>query len=192
MLKIRSRLHTINASATPRPSCTRREALSVFALALSAFAPIDRISAHPMEPITEWSGLNLPISHYLTLSVSVNGQTMQGVIDSGTTRSIIRHDIALDLALPYIGTELAETFTRQISGSLYRVDKLQVAGIDLGKVFVGAFDTSDLATRTHQNLPIIIGQDILSALDIEADFVGNRIRALSPKSPQVSPAMPAS
>ncbi|HEX7854799.1 MAG TPA: retropepsin-like aspartic protease [Sphingobium sp.] len=164
------------------PSFTRRETLQSLAFALSAMVPFRGMSAQPPIPGGGWTGLDLATNRYLTLPVRVNGRAMQGVIDSGTTQSIIRHDIALDMGLPYLGTAWAETFTNQMSGSLYRVDTFELSGVQLRNVPMGAFDTSQISPRLHQDLPIILGQDILRSIDIEADLVGNRIRSLSPKN----------
>lgn len=174
------------------PFFSRRTMMKSVGCAVSAAALADMTwggAAFAAEPKVrpEWAPMHPFAEHCLSLPVQVNGQMMRAMVDSGTTQSSIDHDIALDMDLRYLGTTTADTFTRQMSGSLYKVDTFAVSGIPVRRVNLAAFELAELARRTYRDVPVVLGQDVLNEVDIQIDVPGSRIRGLPEKHDRAWP-----
>ncbi len=126
-----------------------------------------------------WQQLHLSTARYLTLTASINDVPVSAIIDTGATRSIINAELAQRLALSVSGTASASALTRQVSGTRYRVAALGVSGIVLHNIDISSYDMSAIEGAFSREVPLVIGQDFLSTIVLEIDFLHDRAR-LSP------------
>ena len=137
-------------------------------------------SGTPLDPVGTWHALDLAATGFLSLPACLNGQEFRAMIDTGASRSIVRHDLALDLNLPYIGSVVATTFSDTVTGNLYRVDDLAVDAAAFRRVDVASYDLSQVEGLAGHRIPLILGQDVLRAIDLEVRFEADQARFLSP------------
>lgn len=133
-----------------------------------------------LPPAGEWHPLNLKTARYLALPARVNDVAFDAVIDSGSTRSVIRDDLALDLQLPFEGSTMATTFTGDVTGMLYRVDHLALDVARFRGVSVASYDLSAIERSVSNRIPFVIGQDVLRNVAVQMDFPGDRARFVAP------------
>ncbi len=145
--------------------------------AASAGLTRDRITA-PAQG--EWHPLGLASARYLALPARINDSAFAAVIDSGSTRTVIRDDLALDLQLPFEGSTLATTFSGDVSGTLYRVDHLALDVASFRRVSVASYDMSGIERSVSGKIPFVLGQDVLRNVAVQMDFPGDRARFLAP------------
>ncbi|WP_157217810.1 aspartyl protease family protein [Flavisphingomonas formosensis] len=127
-----------------------------------------------------WHGLDLATSRYLTLPARLNGRPFRAMLDSGASRSVVRHDLALDLDLPYVGAVVATTFTQDMTGTLYRLDDLELDAATFHHVDISSYDLSPVEGMAGTSIPVVLGQDVLRAVDLDVEFGKDRARFLSP------------
>jgi len=162
-----------------RHALSRRSILGLagFGLAVQASRAFAARSLFADGATTAWHPLNLAAARYLTLPASVNGTALTAVIDTGATRSVIKDRLALELGLPYLGATLAGTFTRDIPGSLYRVGELMLDGAAFRHIDLASFEMTQVEILAG-SVPLVIGQDLLRQVALEAQFTQDRIRLL--------------
>uniref|UniRef100_UPI003B3A6AF9 aspartyl protease family protein n=1 Tax=Sphingomonas sp. TaxID=28214 RepID=UPI003B3A6AF9 len=128
-----------------------------------------------------WQQLDLASARCLRLAATVGATSMRAVINTGATRSVIRDQLALQLGLPYIGATLTGTFTRDVVGSLYRVERLTLDGVGFNNISVGSFEVAQLASLP-EGVSLVIGQDVLQQVALHVQFTKDRARLLAPSS----------
>lgn len=131
-----------------------------------------------LPPRISWIDLNLGTDRYLVVPITINGARRPAVIDSGATRSIIRHDVALALNLAYRGPTQARTVTRTISGASYDIAHLAIGDCEFDDIEVASYDLGDMEALASRPMPFIIGQDLLHKFDFEVDFPAGKLRFL--------------
>lgn len=155
-------------------SVRRRDAVFSLAAGLVA-ATVGTRSAASSPASGTWSPLHLDSARYLTFPARIDGREVKAIVDSGATRSVIKDGIALDLGLHYLGASLATAFTEQVSGSLYRVNQLEIAGMRFPRLDVASYDVGPIE-NVAGTVPLIIGQDVLRASALQVDFGRDRAR----------------
>jgi predicted aspartyl protease len=164
---------------------TRRAAVSFVSAAFGALSPIQvRASISfgsqgghsPSSGSGVWHKLNLQTSRYLFVPAAIDGHTITAVVDTGATKSIIRKKLAQTLGLPVIGSVSAAAFTSEVSGSLYRIASLSVDSIAIHDVAVADYDISAVEATLSQEMPLILGLDVLSQTILEIEFPADRAR----------------
>ena len=93
-------------------------------------------------PQARWQQLNLATSRYLTVTASINGAAVSAIIDTGATRSVVNAAWAQRLGLPVSGTLSAAALTRQVDGTLYRVQTLGLGDVVVHDIDISSFDVS--------------------------------------------------
>ncbi|MBV1692596.1 aspartyl protease family protein [Novosphingobium sp. G106] len=157
------------------------------ALALPVLGISGSLGASAPTPEPGWYPLDLDRDRYLTVPVSINGRTLRAVVDSGSLRSILRHDLALEMGLPYLGQTLVQTFTEQLPGELYKLDSFEMFGVSVKHLAIGGFDLAQMEAVNRLDLPFVVGQDVLTSIDLQVDFVGKRMRAFKPGHTPIGP-----
>lgn len=140
----------------------------------AAFAASDRAKSEP----AIWTPLHLAQNRVIQVPVTVNGRTVSGMIDSGTSRSIISQALAADLGLVSMGPTSATSFTDRIWGSTYRIDRLELAGLGLSTVELESYDIAQIENLARHRIPVLLGRDVLQRVDVDVDFVGDQVRCL--------------
>ena len=126
-----------------------------------------------------WQALNMHSTRYLTLDATVNGFPVKAVVDSGASRSVINTELAIGLSLPVVGALNAAAFTKEISGTLYKVRELKVGTVAIWDTDVASFDLSGIEGGLAEKLPLLIGQDILEKSVLEIQFTKDLARLVS-------------
>ncbi len=121
----------------------------------------------------DWSGRRLGVP---TVEATIGGRTVRALIDSGAERSTVDRRLAgalglgsgFDMPLIAWGAGGRPEMGRSVALSLrvggLRVERLNAAVLDLGEVA----DEAGLAT------PLILGQDLLSAVRLDLDLTARR------------------
>ncbi len=134
----------------------------------------------PADGSSGWLPYDEPRASVPTVLVSVAGQTIRALVDSGAEYSVIDRglfdllgmDRAVDLPLVAYGVgggaQMGRGTTLSLSVGAMRVEKLRTAILALGP----------LAMRDGLSAPLILGQDLLGKTVLELDTVSHRLRFL--------------
>ena len=133
-----------------------------------------------------WQPLNLKTARYLIFRAAVNGVGIPAVIDTGASRSVLSRDFARRLGLKTSGPIDATTFTKAVTGTLYSVSELKVGTTIIRDVEVASFDLSGVKGSLVEQLPLIVGQDILGKSALEVQFPSDRGRLIDRVGPEKS------
>lgn len=129
-----------------------------------------------------WLPYDEPRASVPTVLVTVAGQTIRALVDSGAQYSVIDRGLfdllglnrAIDLPLVAYGVgggaQMGRGTTLSLTVGAMRVEKLRTAILALGP----------LAMRDGLSAPLILGQDLLGETVLELDTVGHRLRFLRP------------
>ncbi|WP_029415994.1 aspartyl protease family protein [Brevundimonas bacteroides] len=137
----------------------------------------------PADGSSGWLPYDEPRASVPTVLVTVAGQTIRALVDSGAQYSVIDRglfdllglDRAIDLPLVAYGVgggaQMGRGTTLSLSVGAMRIEKLRTAILALGP----------LAMRDGLSAPLILGQDLLGETVLELDTVGHRLRFLRPE-----------
>jgi predicted aspartyl protease len=132
-------------------------------------------------------GAWLPLTHHgqplVTVPVGVAGSVVNALIDSGAQYTSIdqalveRLQIAGGLAVPMValGVGGGAQMARGVS-----ID-LELGGVRIPGLRSAALDLSNLSRAMGQDVPLIIGFDVLSTMTVEIDFPRRRMRVAPPE-----------
>lgn len=132
-----------------------------------------------------WAKMDLIKRRMIFAPVSLNGRMLEAVVDSGTSRSVINGRLAEELGLVPLGKASVTTFTREITGREYMAQAIELGGTMLRDCPLDSFSTTEINAVSGQKMPLIVGRDVLQEIDLEVDFVGDRVR-WCPKQRQVA------
>ncbi|MCW1383794.1 retropepsin-like domain-containing protein [Novosphingobium sp. KCTC 2891] len=168
---------------TAWPSLSRRQGITsigLFGTALISMRAAFAVSSSGQAKADDaaWTTLHLAQARVIQIPVTVNGRTVPAMIDSGTSRSVIGEALASDLGLASTGATSVTSFTRNVSGSSYRVDKLELDGLSLRDVELESYEIAQIESLARHEIPLLLGRDILGRIDVQVDFVRDRVRCL--------------
>lgn len=136
--------------------------------------------------VGDWQPLNLKTARYLIFRAAVNGVGIPAVIDTGASRSVLSRDFATRIGLKTSGSINATTFTKAVTGTLYSVSELKVGTTIIRDAEVASFDLSAVEGSLVEQIPLIVGQDILGKSAIEIQFPSDRGRLIDRGGPETS------
>ncbi|OYX34075.1 MAG: peptidase aspartic [Brevundimonas subvibrioides] len=134
----------------------------------------------PADGSSGWLPYDEPRASVPTVLVTVAGQTIRALVDSGAQYSVIDRGLfdllgltrAFDLPLIAYGVgggaQMGRGTTLDLTVGAMRVEKLRAAILSLGP----------LAMRDGLSAPLILGQDLLGETVLELDTVEHRLRFL--------------
>lgn len=134
----------------------------------------------PEDGSSGWLPYDEPRASVPTVLVSVGGQTIRALVDSGAEYSVIDRGLfdllgmnrAVDLPLVAYGVgggaQMGRGTTLSLSIGAMRVEQLRTAILALGP----------LAMRDGLSAPLILGQDLLGKTVLELDTLNHRLRFL--------------
>ena len=125
-----------------------------------------------------WEPMDLRRRRMIFTSVKLNDRTVSALVDSGTSRSIINASLARELGLVPLGKTSTTSFTRRVSGLSYRAQTIEAAGTIVHDLPIDSYGAADLDALSGQRIPLIVGRDVLRIIDVEVDFIGDRVRWL--------------
>lgn len=126
-----------------------------------------------------WEPMDLLHRHMIFAPVKLNDRNIPALVDSGTSRSIIHHGLARELGLVPLGEASVTSFTRRVAGLSYRTERMELAGTFLNDFVIDSYGMAEIEALSRQHIPLIVGRDVLQKVDVDFDFVGNRIRWIS-------------
>lgn len=145
----------------------------------------DRLPWPPLAPRfsngrgTPWQALP-PRGGLIEIPVTVNGEPVRAVVDSGAQFSAV--DRALAARLDLARTVSAPILAYGVSGgpSLTHTVRLDLAlpGLSIPNLRAAALDLAAIAAATGRDFQLLIGRDVLRHLVVEADFPRGRARFL--------------
>jgi len=118
-----------------------------------------------------------------TLKATVNGHTVNALLDSGAQYSVIDRAFADDLKLPQ---SFAPLLAVGVGGDTQfgrgaTVD-VKAGGLTLSKLKAGVLDIGPLADRKKGlGCPLILGQDVLRQVVADIDYPNRRLMLATPK-----------
>ncbi|NIJ16319.1 membrane-associated protease RseP (regulator of RpoE activity) [Sphingobium vermicomposti] len=65
-----------------------------------------------------------------------------------------------------------------MSGLSYRAQTIEAAGTIVHDLPIDSYGAADLDALSGQRIPLIVGRDVLRIIDVEVDFIGDRVRWL--------------
>ena len=136
--------------------------------------------------VAGWQRLNLKRARYITLAATVNGAPIQAVMDTGASRSVIKPSLATQLSLPVVGTVEATAFTKDVIGTLYRVREIDVGEAILRAADISSYDLSGMENSIVEQLPLVIGQDLLAKTVLEINFPRDAARLVNKSDPGIA------
>ncbi len=137
--------------------------------------------AFPADGSSGWLDYDEPRASVPTVEVTIAGQTVRALVDSGAQFSVIDRGLfdALGLTrafdLPLVaygvggGAQMGRGTTLDLSVGAMRIEALRTAILSLGP----------LAMRDGLSAPLILGQDILGETILELDTAERRLRFLA-------------
>ncbi len=120
--------------------------------------------------------MDLPKRRMVLAPVKLNDRAIAALVDSGTSRTIINGTLAAELGLVPLGETSVSSFTRRVTGLGYRAGRMELAGTVLKDFMLDSYGTAEIETLARQHIPLILGRDVLQTVDVEVDFVNDRIR----------------
>ena len=127
-----------------------------------------------------WAALDLAERRMIFAPVKLENTIISALVDSGTSRTIINSGLARELGLVPLGETSVTSFTRRVAGVSYRAATMELAGTILKDFVFDSYETADIEALARRQLPLIVGRDVLKKIDVEIDFIGDRIRWTSP------------
>lgn len=118
-----------------------------------------------------------------TATTELAGTTVTALIDSGAQTSVIDRQLAERLGLP---TAVAPPMVAFGLGGEPQAGRgadldLRLGGLRLERVRAAVLELGPLADRKGADAPLVLGQDVLSAVIAEIDFPGRRLRLRTPE-----------
>lgn len=121
-------------------------------------------------------------------SVTVNGQVVRGLLDSGATDHAIDTEVARTLGIRATGRRVTTLGVGGVSRGFYSdlVDLL-IGGRMFARSTVAILDLSDLSARLGQPVQMLLGRPLFNAMAVEMDFglrtarLWDRMRFAEPK-----------
>lgn len=130
-----------------------------------------RARAGPSEFV--WFPFDPSGSGFLAAPARIGEEAVEAVLDTASTRTVVDVGLADRLSLVRSGTVSGTGLAGKIEGTVACVPALYVAGVSIGDVEASCYDLSALdATKTPQ---IVLGQDVLSRLDVVLQFSSARL-----------------
>ncbi len=138
----------------------------------------------PADGSSGWLPYDEPRASVPTVLVTVAGQTIRALVDSGAQYSVIDRGLfdllgltrAVDLPLIAYGVgggaQMGRGTTLDLTVGAMRIEKLRAAILALGP----------LAMRDGLSAPLILGQDLLGESVLELDTEGHQMRFLTPRA----------
>ena len=119
----------------------------------------------------------------LFIPLTINGQQVEALLDSGAEMSFVDDDVVKALNLSIEGSETVKGSGGHESIRFAKGVDIRAAGIDLADQTVAVMDLDPLSARViGTRIPMILGRNFFDAGRFEIDIEGGTIRSVSEES----------
>lgn len=117
----------------------------------------------------------------IVCAAKINGRTARFILDSGSTTSIIDSDLAKQLNLATGGVSHVEG-AALMTGTLARVDTLNLGGIEFAPFFMQAVPLRLPSRLAHDGIDGVLGYDVIAPLVVRIAYARGEIQLIDPAS----------